>query len=52
MGGYYPNRTNLLSRFGPPLSNSWIIIIIWFYIALNRIPKKECYWEGAVPNPK
>ena len=33
----------------PPLSNSWIIIIIWLYIALNRTPNIDCYWVGAVP---
>ena len=33
----------------PPLSNSWIITIIWLYIALNRSPNIDCYWEGAVP---
>ena len=32
-----------------PLSNSWIIIIMWLYIALNRTPNIDCYW-GAVPN--
>ena len=37
-----------------PLSNSWIISIIWLYIALNRTPNIDCYWVGAVPdlNPK
>ena len=33
----------------PPLSNSWIINILWLYIALNRTPKLNCYWVGAVP---
>ena len=33
----------------PPLSNSWIIPVIWLYIALNRTPNKDCYWGGAVP---
>ena len=32
-----------------PLSNSWIINIIWLYIALNRTPNIDCYWVGAVP---
>ena len=32
-----------------PPSNSWTIIIIWFYIALNRTPNIDCYWGGAVP---
>ena len=27
----------------PPLSNSWIIFILWLYIALNRIPNIDCY---------
>ena len=31
----------------PPLSSSWIIIIIWFYIALNRTPNIDCYWVGG-----
>ena len=35
----------------PPLSNSWITIIIWLYIALNRTPNIDCYWVGAVPTP-
>ena len=33
----------------PPLSNSWIIRIIWLYIALTRTPNIDCYWVGAVP---
>ena len=33
----------------PPLSNSWIIITIWLYIALNKTPNLDCYWVGAVP---
>ena len=33
----------------PPLSTSWIINIIWLYIALNRTPNTDCYWVGAVP---
>ena len=34
----------------PPLSNSWIIFIIWLYIALNnRTPNIDCYWVEAVP---
>ena len=31
----------------PPLSSSWIIIIIWLYIALNRTPNVDCYWGGC-----
>ena len=34
----------------PPLSNSWIINIVWLYTALNRILHIDCYWVGAVPN--
>ena len=34
----------------PPPSNSWIIIITWLYIALNRTPNIDCHWVGAVPN--
>ena len=33
----------------PPLSNSWMLIIIQLYIALNRTPNVDCYWGGAVP---
>ena len=32
-----------------PLGNSWIISIMWLYIALNRTPNIDCYWVGAVP---
>ena len=32
-----------------PLSNSWIIIRIWAYIALNRTPNMDCYWMGQYP---
>ena len=34
----------------PPLSDSWIIVIIQLYIAVNRSPNIDCYWVGAVPN--
>ena len=27
----------------PPLRNSWIILMIWLYIALNRTPNIDCY---------
>ena len=27
----------------PPLSNSWIITVLWLYIALNRTPNIDCY---------
>ena len=33
----------------PPLSNSWIRIIIWLYIALNRTPNVDCYCGGQYP---
>ena len=33
----------------PPLGNSWIIVIIWLYIALNRTPNIDCSWVGAIP---
>ena len=33
----------------PHLSNSWIMAIIWLYIALNSTPDIDCYWLGAVP---
>ena len=32
-----------------PLSNSWIILIVWLYIAFNRTPNIDCYKGGAVP---
>ena len=32
-----------------PLSQSWIISILWLYIALNRTPNIDGSWEGAVP---
>ena len=31
----------------PPLSNTWIIIKIWLYIALNRTHSIDCYWGGG-----
>ena len=31
----------------PPISNSWIIIVIWLYIALNRTLNIDCYWGGG-----
>ena len=31
------------------VSNSWIRIIMWLYIALKRTPSIDCYWVGAVP---
>ena len=44
-------RISLGFRLGtaPPLSNSWIMNIIWLYIALNRTPNIGCSWVGAVP---
>ena len=33
----------------PPLSNSWILFIIWRYKALNNSPIIDCYCMGAVP---
>ena len=32
-----------------PPSNSWMIDILWLYIALNGTPSIDCYWVGAVP---
>ena len=29
-----------------PLSNIWIISIIWLYIILNRTPNIDCYGGG------
>ena len=43
-------KPRLQSWVLPPLSNSWIINIIWLYIALDRTPNMDCYWVGAVPN--
>ena len=61
-GSRYQNtmdRENLLSTpqpttYGynwvlPPPSNSWITIVIWLYIGLNRTPKIDCYWGGQYP---
>ena len=31
----------------PHITNSWIISIIWSYIALNRTPDIDCYWGGG-----
>ena len=39
----------LLGPF-PLLSNSWIIGVIWLYVALHSTPNIDCYWVGAVPN--
>ena len=33
----------------PPLSNSWITLIVWLYLALNRTPNIDCYWVGQYP---
>ena len=33
----------------PPLCNSWMIMIVKFYIALNITPSVDCYRVGAVP---
>ena len=38
-----------LGSVRPPLSNSWIVTLIWLYIALNRTPNIDCDWVGAVP---
>ena len=51
--GFNPVGVPLLLMFVgycAPLTNSWIITIIWFYnIALNRTPNIDCSWVGAVP---
>ena len=33
----------------PPPCDSWIILIIWPYLTLNRTPNIDCDWVGAVP---
>ena len=33
----------------PPLSDSWMMNIVWLDIAVNRTPNIDCYWVGAVP---
>ena len=33
----------------PPLSNSWMMNIIWLYIELNKTPNIDYRWVGAVP---
>ena len=43
------NHMGIISWVLPPLSNSWIIFIISFYIAFNRTLSIDCYWVGAVP---
>ena len=35
----------------PPLSNSWIITIIWLYIALNRTPNLNKNYNMAIYSP-
>ena len=47
--------TPVLSCLNPkpwvlPISNSWIVNIIWLYTALNRAPNIDYYWVGEVPN--
>ena len=42
-----PKDIDLIHSVLPPLSNSWIIIIIWLYIALHRTPNIDCYWGGG-----
>ena len=39
-----------LSYFGycPPFSNSWIMILIWLYIALYRTPNVDCYCTQVI----
>ena len=32
----------------PPLSNSWIMNILWLHIALNRTLNIDGYWVGAI----
>ena len=50
MSSYIPYQDLIIIGWVlPPLSNSWIIIIIWLYIALNRTPNIDCYCVGAVP---
>ena len=34
-----------------PLSNSWIIILMWLYTALNSIPNIDCYFSTQ-PTPE
>ena len=35
------------TRWNSPLTNSWIIIVIWLYLALNRTPNIDCYLAGS-----
>ena len=45
-----PNTSNLLIWvLPPPPSNSWIMSIIWLYIALNRTPSIDCGGAGQYP---
>ena len=34
----------------PFLSNSWIRIMVWLYIVLNRTPNIDRSWGGQYPN--
>ena len=50
--GKVHGKSNDHLRLGTePFINSWIILIIWLYIALNRTPDIDCDWVGAVPKP-
>ena len=45
-----PLNLELALGTGPPLSNSWIINVIWLYIARNRTPYMSyMLLGGAVP---
>ena len=46
-GGDDHDWQGVLVEYCPPLSNSWITIIIWLYIALNRTPNIDCYRGGG-----
>ena len=49
--GFGGSRCTVLGFIGwllPPLSNSWIILKIWLYIALNRTPNIDCYWQYPI----
>ena len=42
-----PNDNCPMLSVLPPLTNSWIIIIIGLYVALDMTPNIDCYWGGS-----
>ena len=47
-GALCPRVDVMVSSLGNvPLSNSWIIVLIWLCKALNRTPNIDSYWVGG-----